>query len=41
MIAVNQRMCIRIIKEKLFINEIYWECLKYIPFSFILNNNLK
>lgn len=41
MIAVNQRMCIRIIKENLFINEIYWECLKYIPFSFVLNNNLK
>nr|DAW34152.1 MAG TPA: hypothetical protein [Caudoviricetes sp.] len=34
-------MCLRIIKEKLFINEIYWECLKCIPFSFVLNNNLK
>ena len=31
MIAVNQHMCLRTIKEKLFINEIYWECLNVFP----------
>ena len=41
MIVDNQHMCLRIIKEKLFINEIYWECILNMPFSFILNNNLK